>query len=68
MKQILEYGDRKFDLYRIIRETEKIDTDLLKEYWRCDTVLRKENLLYFCNEIKEIDYEEIRNDTPTTSN
>lgn len=52
----------------MIRETEKIQPDILKEHWNCDTVLKKENIYYFCNEIKEIDYEEIRNDPPTTSN
>lgn len=67
MKSILEFGDRKFSLYRTIRETPKINADLLKQYWYCDTVLRKDNLLYFCNEIKEIEYEEIRHDT-TASN
>jgi hypothetical protein len=59
MRQLIEFGDRKFVLYRTIRETPKIDANLLKEYWRCDTVLKKENVYYFCNEIKEIDYEEI---------
>jgi len=67
-KDLIEFGDRKFLLYRIIRETPKIDIDILKQYWNCDTALKKDNLYYFCNEIKEIDYEEIRNDPPTTSN
>ena len=39
--------------------TDKMDANLIKEYWHCDTVLKKENVYYFCNEIKEIDYEEI---------
>ena len=59
MKEIIEFGDRKFLLYRIIREFEKLDPNLLKEYWYCDTVLKKEDMFYFCNEIKEIEYEEI---------
>jgi len=36
-----------------------MDANLIKDYWHCDTVLKKENIYYFCNEIKEIDYEEI---------
>lgn len=67
-KDIIEFGDRKFLLYLTVRETPKIDADILKQYWNCDTVLKKDNLYYFCNEIKEIDYEEIRNDPPTTPN
>jgi hypothetical protein len=59
MKEIIEFGDRKFLLYRTIREFEKLDPNILKEYWYCDTVLKKEDMFYFCNEIKEIEYEEV---------
>jgi hypothetical protein len=59
MRQILQFGDRKFSLYRIINENPKIDTDTLKEYWYCDTVLKKDGKYYFCNEIPEIEFEEI---------
>jgi hypothetical protein len=58
-KDLIEFGDRKFLLYRTVRETEKIDANILKEHWHCDTVLKRDNLYYFCNEIKEIDYAEI---------
>jgi hypothetical protein len=61
MKEIIEFGDRKFLLYRTIREFEKLEPNILKEYWYCDTVLKKEDIYYFCNEIKDIEYEEIRN-------
>ncbi len=65
-KDIIEFGDRKFLLYRTLKETEKVDANLLKKFWHCDTVLKRENIFYFCNEIKSIDYEEIRNDSTTT--
>jgi hypothetical protein len=61
MKEIIEFGDRKFLLYRMIREFEKLEPNILKEYWYCDTVLKKEDIYYFCNEIKDIEYEEIGN-------
>ena len=32
-----------------------MDANLIKKYWHCDTVLKKENVYYFCNEIKQID-------------
>ena len=66
-KDIIEFGDRKFLLYRTVREFEKLDANILKQYWHCDTVLKKENIYYFCNEIQSIDYEEIRNDSSTTN-
>ena len=31
----------------------------LKKYFHCDTLLRKQGMLYFCRIIKEIEYEEI---------
>ena len=70
-KDIIGFGDRQFLLYRTIKETPKTTQEainLVKKYWHCDTVLKKDTVYYFCNEIKEINYEEIRNDPPTTSN
>jgi len=69
-KDLIQFGDRTFLLYRTVKVTDKIEPNTLKEYWHCDTVLKKENLYYFCNEIKQIDYEEIRyeytsNSTPS---
>jgi len=66
-KDIFEFGERMFLLYRTAKVTDKIDPNILKQYWHCDTVLKKEELYYFCNEIKTIDYEEIRNDSSTTT-
>jgi hypothetical protein len=66
-KDIIEFGDRKFLLYRTVREFEKLNAELLKQFWHCDTVLKKENIFYFCNEIKEIDYEEIRHAADATA-
>jgi hypothetical protein len=48
-----------FMLYRTTKVTDKIEPNILKQYWHCDTVLKKEDKYYFCNEIKTIDYEEI---------
>ena len=33
---------------------------LLKEFYHVDTILRAKGLLWFCNEIKTINYEDIR--------
>ena len=59
---ILQLGDRIFLLYRTIKITPKIDENisLLKKFWRCDTALRKDNMFYLCNEIPEIEFEEIK--------
>ncbi len=56
-----------FMLYRTAKVTDKIEPNILKQYWHCNTVLKKEDKYYFCNEIKTIDYEEIRHDSSTTN-
>ena len=37
------------------------DMEILKEYFLCDTLLRKQGKRYFCRIIEEIDYKEITN-------
>lgn len=59
MNNYIQLGDRLFILYRQINETPKINTEILKQYWHCDTVLKKEGILYFCNEIPAIEFKEI---------
>ena len=35
-----------------------VDLTPLKILWHCDTILKKDHKFYFCNEIKEVSYEE----------
>ena len=57
----IQFGDRLFLLYRTVKETPKIssNTELIKKYFHCDTVLKKDGLFYFCNENPYIEFEEI---------
>ena len=54
-----------FQVKRILPENKiKINefenwASLLKEYYKVDTILRANNQLWMCNEIKIINYEEI---------
>ena len=50
-----------YQLVRVLKENQlkNPNTEDLKEYFLCDTVLRKQGLLYFCRLIEEIEYEEI---------
>jgi hypothetical protein len=36
-----------------------VNAELLKEFWHCDSVLKKENVYYFCREIQDIEYEAV---------
>jgi len=60
----IQFGNRLFILYRKVRETPKIskNTEILKKYFRCNTVLKKDRIFYFCNEVPYIEFEEIKQD------
>ena len=60
-KEIITANGNLYQLIRVIRETrlKNPNTEDLKKYFYCDTVLRKQGMLYFCRIIKEIEYEEI---------
>ena len=63
--RILKVQNRMFQVKRILPESKvKINkyenwASLLKEYYKVDTILRANNQLWMCNEIKIINYEEI---------
>ena len=61
MKEIISANNNLYQLIRVLKENQLKDpnTEDLKEYFFCDTVLRKQGLLYFCRIIEEIEYEEI---------
>ena len=65
--KILEVQGRMFQVKRILPEKRiKMDTFenwafLLKQYYHVDTILRANEQLWMCNEIKTIDYVEIKN-------
>ena len=61
MKEIINANGNLYQLVRILRENQLKNPNMedLKEYFFCDTLLRKQGLLYFCRLIKEIEYEEI---------
>jgi len=63
MKEIISANGNLYQLIRTLKENElnNPNTEDLKNYFHCDTVLRKQGVLYFCRIIEEIEYEEINN-------
>jgi hypothetical protein len=63
MKEIIYTNDKAYQLIRMITESrlKNPDMEILKEYFRCDTLLRKQGKLYFCRLIEEIEFENITN-------
>ena len=61
MKEIISANGNLYQLVRVIKESrlKNPDMEILKKYFRCDTLLRKQGKLYFCRLIKEIEYETI---------
>ena len=65
--KILEVQGRMFQVKRILPESKiKINefedwATLLKQYYHVDTILRANNQLWMCNEIKTVNYVEIKN-------
>ena len=61
MKEIINANGSLYQLVRVLKENQLKNPNMedLKEYFVCDTLLRKQGLLYFCRLIKEIEYEEI---------
>ena len=60
-KNIIYTKDKAYQLVRTLKQSslKNPDMEILKEYFLCDTLLRKQGLLYFCRLIKEIEYDEI---------
>ena len=55
MKQIIYSNDKAYQLVRVLKEDSlnNPDTSVLKQLFNCDTLLRKQGLLYFCRLIEE---------------
>ncbi len=59
--EYINYNNKLFIVKRIIKEQNikpNIDLSPLKTLWHCDSVLKKQGMYYFCDEIKEVSYEE----------
>jgi hypothetical protein len=51
--QVISYNDNLYQLLRTFHEKADFPVNEAKEYYNCDTVLRKEGRLYFCRLIEE---------------
>ena len=50
---IIEFNGNLHQLIRVFRERDNFPIDDAKEYYNCDTVLKKDNVLHFCRLIQE---------------
>ena len=63
MKEIISANGNLYQLVRVLKEDslKNPDISVLKQLFHCDTLLRKQGMLYFCRLIEEIEYEESDN-------
>jgi len=63
-QEIIEIQGRMFQVKRKFPEhrinLEKGNIEDLKIYFHCDTIFKAQGLIWFVNEIKTIEYEELR--------
>jgi hypothetical protein len=52
-KQIISFNDNLYELVKTFQDKEGFPTTEFKEHYECDTLLKKEGILYFCNLIQE---------------
>ena len=52
-KNIINFNDKLYLIKRTIPETQFPIIEAWKEYLRADTVLKKDGIFFFCDEIKD---------------
>jgi hypothetical protein len=57
--EVVNVSGELYQVHRKVRDTGKIDVELLREFWHCTHTFRKEELLYFVREIPVVDFEEV---------
>ena len=60
--EYINYSNKLFVVKRKIKEyhlKSNIDLTPLKILWHCDTMFRAQGFLWLCNEVKDVNYEEI---------
>ena len=57
MKEIIYANGNAYQIIRVIRENrlKNPDMEILRQYFNCDKLLRKQGMLYFCRLIKEVE-------------
>jgi hypothetical protein len=58
-KEVLNINGTLFLVKKVLREEYGKDIELLKQWYLADIVFRKESLLYFCEQIIDLDYETV---------
>ncbi len=58
-KEVLNINGTLFLVKKVLKEEYCKDVELLKQWYLADIVFRKETLMYFCEQIVDLEYETI---------
>lgn len=56
-KQVLRINDDLYVVKKVLREEYCKDVEILKQFYLTDTVFKKENLMYFCEKVIDLEPE-----------
>ncbi len=51
--EVISYADQLYTVYRKFKDFENFPKEEVKEHYRCDRVLRKHGVLFFCRLIED---------------
>lgn len=58
-KQFIKLGEDLYLVKRTLPEKPEFDVEVLKQFFDAETVLRKDQVLYFVNKIETLEYEQV---------
>lgn len=58
-KQFLNFNNSLYIVRRVLREDQQPNIEVWKEHLGSDTVLRKDGILYFLEQVLDLEYETI---------
>tara|TARA_B110000503_G_scaffold76973_1_gene118705 strand:- start:296 stop:481 length:186 start_codon:yes stop_codon:yes gene_type:complete len=57
--EILTIKGKLYKIIRIVKEDPKWNLEILRTLWHCTHTFKKNNMVYFVQEIEDIEYEEL---------
>ena len=57
--EVINVNGELYQVHRKVRDTGKIDAEVLREFWYCTHTFKKDEVFYFVREIKSVNYEDI---------
>ncbi len=53
-KQVINFNDKLYIVKRTFKDHPEFPTVEAKEYYNCDTILKRDGILYVCQTIQEV--------------